>query len=310
MKLAIPDLISNSYFPALAAAELGFFEREGLDVSAELIYPVDRAYAALRDGEVDFVGGAAHAVPSAFPDWRGAKLLGGLAQGMYWFLVMRADLNIARGDLAALKGRRIGAAPWVEMGLRGVLGAAGFDPARDDIGIGPVPRTGDAGTNFGLAAAEALERGEIDGFWANGMATEIAVSRGVGTIVLDVRRGDGPPGCFGYTMPALVATDRLIERAPDIVAAAVRALVACQAALREDASRAAEVGRRRFPPREAGLIASIVERDLPFYDAAISTAAVAGMTAFGRRMGVLARDVPYAEVVATQFSGLWRGAGR
>jgi NitT/TauT family transport system substrate-binding protein len=29
MRLAIPDLISNSYFPALAAAELGFFEREG-----------------------------------------------------------------------------------------------------------------------------------------------------------------------------------------------------------------------------------------------------------------------------------------
>ena len=31
MKLAVPDLISNSYFPAAAAVELGFFEREGLD---------------------------------------------------------------------------------------------------------------------------------------------------------------------------------------------------------------------------------------------------------------------------------------
>ena len=31
MKLAIPDLISNSYFPALAAAELGHFARHGLD---------------------------------------------------------------------------------------------------------------------------------------------------------------------------------------------------------------------------------------------------------------------------------------
>jgi NitT/TauT family transport system substrate-binding protein len=25
MKLAVPDLISNSYFPAVAAVELGFF---------------------------------------------------------------------------------------------------------------------------------------------------------------------------------------------------------------------------------------------------------------------------------------------
>jgi ABC-type nitrate/sulfonate/bicarbonate transport system substrate-binding protein len=306
MKLAIPDLISNSYFPALAAVELGFFAVEGLSVSAELIYPVDRAYAALRDGEVDFVGGAAHAVPSAFPEWRGAKLLGALAQGMYWFLVMRGDLGVARGDLAALKGCRIGAAPWVEMGLRGLLDAAGVDPVRDDIRIGPVPRTGDAGTNFGLAAAEALERGEIDGFWANGMAAEIAVGRKAGTIVLDVRRGDGPPGVFGYTMPALVTTDRLINHAPDTTAAAIRALVACQKALREDPSRAAEVGRRRFPPREAGLIVRIVERDLPFYDAAISEPSLAGVVDFDRRMGVLTDPVPYEEAVATRFRDLWQ----
>ena len=79
MKLAIPDLISNSYFPALAAAELGFFACEGIAVSAELIFPVDRAYAALRDGEVDLFGGAAHGALAAFPEWRGVKLLGALA---------------------------------------------------------------------------------------------------------------------------------------------------------------------------------------------------------------------------------------
>ena len=42
MKLAIPDMISNSYFPAVAAIELGFLKREGLDVTLELIYPVDK----------------------------------------------------------------------------------------------------------------------------------------------------------------------------------------------------------------------------------------------------------------------------
>src|SRR5436305_7915468 len=201
MKLAIPDLISNSYFPALAAAELGFFEREGLAVSAELIFPVDRAYEALRDGSVDFVGGAAHGALAAFSEWRGVKLLGALAQGMYWFLVMRAELGIARGDLAALRGRRIGAAPWVEMGLRGLLSAAGLDPHRNDVRIGPVPgATGPGldltGVNFGLTAAEALANGAIDGLWANGMATELAVTTGMATPVLDDLRGAGPPGCL------------------------------------------------------------------------------------------------------------------
>jgi len=302
MRLAIPDLISNSYFTALAAAELGHFARHGLDVQAELIFPVDRAYEALRDGEVDFVAGAAHGALAAFPAWRGVKLLGALAQGMYWFLVMRADLGIARGDLAALAGKRIGAAPWVEMGLRRLLSDAGLDPAEDGITIAPVPG---ATTNFGLTAAQALQDGKIDGFWANGMATEIAVTSGTGSIVLDVRRGDGPAGCFDYTFGALATTERLIQKSPEVAAAALAALVDAQAELRADPSRATVVGEGRFPPRETGLIAQIVARDLPYYDAAISEKAIAQVARFARALGILDKDVHYRDIVATEFSHLW-----
>ena len=310
MKLAIPDMISNSYFPALAAAELGCFRREGIEVEAGLIFPVDRCYQALRDGEVDFVAGAAHGALAAFPEWRGVRLLGALAQGMYWFLVMHADLGIARGDLGALRGRRIGAAPWVEMGLRRLLAAAGLDLRRDDIKIGPVPGTTGRGTvgttvNFGLTAAQALENREIDGFWANGMGTEIAVSRGVGSVVLDVRRGDGPKGCFDYTMGVLATTDRLVEQQPETAAAATRALVAAQGLLKSDLSRATEAAAKRFPPRETGLIAGIVERDLPYYDPAIRPESIAAVNDFARWLSLLDDDVPYEQIVATRFSNLW-----
>ena len=305
MELAIPDLISNSYFPVLAAAELGYFQREELDVTVELIFPVDRAYEALRDGEVDFVGGAAHGALAAFPQWRGVKLLGALAQGMYWFLVMRTELGIARGDLAALRGRRIGAAPWVEMGLRRLLAASGLDPISDRIEIGSVPGATGSSINFGLTAAEALAKGKIDGFWANGMAAELALSSGTGTIVLDVRRGDGPAGCFDYTMPVLAATDRVVEQSPDIAAAALRALVATQNALKQDVTLATTVGKKRFPPHEATLIADIVRRDLPYYEAAITPTSVAAINEFARDIGVLVTDVPYEQIVATQFRDLW-----
>lgn len=305
MKLAVPDLISNSYFTAVAAAELGHFARHGLDIEAELIFPVDRAYEAMRDGEFDFVAGAAHGALSAFPAWRGCKLLGALAQGMYWFLVMRSELGIARGDLAALKGKRIGAAPWVEMGLRRLLIAAGLDPAQNDITIAPVPGAVGASTNFGLTAAQALADGKIDGFWANGMATEIAVASGTGTIVLDVRRGDGPAGCFDYTFGALATTDRLIADSPEIAEAALRALIDAQRDLKADAGRATLVGEKRFPSRETGLIAPIVARDLPYYDAAISEKAIAGVAGFARSLGILNEDVDYGDVVATRFSHVW-----
>ena len=166
MKLAVPDLISNSYFPAVAAVELGFFESEGLDVSLELVFPVDKAYRALQDGAVDFVGGSAHSALAAFPEWQGVKLLCAQAQGMYWFLVMRADLGARRGDLGVVKGRSIGAAPWVEMGLRRLLIGAGIDLQRDRVTIAPVPGASGSGggiVNFGVTAAKALEDGKIDG---------------------------------------------------------------------------------------------------------------------------------------------------
>ena len=306
MKLAVPDIISNSYFPAAAAVELGFFAREGLDVSLELIFPVNKCYQALRDGAVDFVGGSAHSALAAFPEWQGVRLLCAQAQGMYWFLVMRSDLRPARGDVGIVKGRLIGAAPWVEMGLRRLLVELGIDLEKDQVRIAPVPGAVGAGVNFGVTAARALEAGKIDGFWANGMGTEVAVRGGFGTVVLDVRRGDGPKGCFDYTMASVAASERLIARAPDEAAAAVRAIVKTQAALKQDVAQSTQVGRKLFPPSEAPLIVDLIRRDLPYYDPTISPEFVDGMNGFARASGILKGSVRYENVVATQFSHLWK----
>ena len=297
MKLAVPDMISNSYFPAIAATELGCFAQEGLDVALELIFPVDKAYAALREGAVDLVAGSAHSALAAFPQWEGVKLVCAQAQGMYWFLVMHADYAAGRGDIAAVRGRRIGAAPWVEMGLRALLVEAGIDPERERVTIAPVPGAQGAGVNFGLTAAQALAERKIDGFWANGMGAEVAVRSGVGTIVLDVRRGDGPKRCFNYTMAAVATTDRLLAAAPALAGATMRAIAKTHAALRADLTLATKVGRKLFPPQEAELIAGLIARDLPYYDTAISEAFVAGMNAFARDRRILHGDVPYAQIV-------------
>jgi hypothetical protein len=43
-RIAVPDLVSNSYFPAIAVIVLDLFNREGLDVVHELIFPNYKAY--------------------------------------------------------------------------------------------------------------------------------------------------------------------------------------------------------------------------------------------------------------------------
>jgi len=303
--VAVPDLVSNSYFPAIAAMELGFFKQEGLDVVHELIFPNYKAYEALRDGTIDFVAVPAHAGLPVFPDWRGAKLLAALAQGMFWLLVMRSDLDAAPGDVNAVKGRTIGAAPLVALGLQRMLIESGIDLKRDAVRIVGVPGASEPGVSFGVAAAQALEQGQLDGFWANAMGAENAVRRGVGRVVLDIRRGIGPAFAFHYTMPVLVTSDRSIERDSEMIAAGVRAVVNAQRALKADVTLATKVGRALFPSHEAALIADVVERDLPYYDPVISEQAVAEMSRFARAAGLMQGPVSYEQVVATQFRDLW-----
>jgi ABC-type nitrate/sulfonate/bicarbonate transport system substrate-binding protein len=304
MKIATPDLVTNSYFPALAAEELGVYREEGVDAHVELLPSLDAVHA-LRDGAVDFVAGGAHTTLLAFPRWRGAKLVVTLSQGTPWLLVLRADLPARRGDIGAIKGLRIGAAPGPDRALLRLLDEVGIDPARDGIRIGPVPGAHDPGASFGVVAADALERRLVDGFWANALGSETAVRRGVGKVIADVRRGDGPPAAGQYTFAALSTTEALIAREPERVAAAVRAIVRTQGMLRKEPALASEVGRRRFPPEAAEIIAAIVERDLPFYDPVIPEAAVAAMSGFAQAIGLLATPVAYDEVVATRFRDLW-----
>jgi ABC-type nitrate/sulfonate/bicarbonate transport system substrate-binding protein len=310
MRIAVPDLITNSYFPALAAEELGLYKAEGLDAHVELLTPAPAAMAALRDGTVQAVVTGGHTTLTAFPGWEGAKLCVAVAQGTPWLLVLRADLGAKRGDVQAIKGLRIGAAPGPDAALRRLLVESGIDIDRDGVHLMRVPGTERPGASFGVCAAEALESRQIDGFWANALGSETAVRRGVGQIVVDVRRGDGPPAARHFTFAALITTEALIERQPDQVAAAVRGIVSAHRALRADPARATEVGRRRFPPAATEMIATLVQRDLPFYDPVIHEEAVRTMNDFARALGLLQAPAHYEEVVAVRFRPFWTAQPR
>jgi ABC-type nitrate/sulfonate/bicarbonate transport system substrate-binding protein len=305
MRIAAVDLVSNTCFPALAAEELGFYKAEGLDAHIELV-PMLGATKALRDGTADaMIAGSVHDLLTEFPGWGGAKLLVALSQGTPWLLTVRADLPGTRGDIRAVKGRRLTAADGPDLALRVMLIGAKIDPDRD-LQIMKLPGARTRDVSFGVFAARALEAGQIDGFWANAMGSETAVSRGIGKVLIDVRRGDDPGEVRHFTFAGLATTEALLDRDPECAAAAIRAIVNTQKALRAKPSLAAEVGRRRFPPESAELIARIVERDLPFYDPVIYKEAVAGLNRFAQSIGHLPGPVPYEQVVAVRFRDLWR----
>ena len=131
------------------------------------------------------------------------------------------------------------------------------------------------------------------------MGAELAVNSGVGTLVLDARR-DGTAEMKGYTFPALVCTEKTIRERPEAARAARKAVEQAQKALKEDPSRATAIGRKLFPPAEAGMIAELIRRDAPYYDASIAPRTVDSMNRFARDLKLLSRNVGYEDVV-------WKG---
>jgi NitT/TauT family transport system substrate-binding protein len=306
-RLVVADLDSPSYFVATAAVELGYFREEGIDAELERAYGALNGPERLRNGEIHFLGGPAYMATRAFPGWKGAKLLCALAQYSYWFLAVRAGLDVRRGDLSALKGLRISSSTaFPEVGLRHLLKQAGIDLERDRVSIVPLPSTRDEHLKYRVGV-DALAQNIADAYWGNGMRLAIGEKLGVAKVHLDLRRGDGPPGARFYNFPALTTTERLIEEQPQIAAAAVRAIVKTQKALAADPSRATAIGKRLFAPEAASLIADLIARDAPFYDATISTEAVDGINNLALANGLLTQPLPYDSLVASQFRQLWKG---
>ncbi|MEE8332819.1 MAG: ABC transporter substrate-binding protein [Alphaproteobacteria bacterium] len=306
MRIAAVDLVSNTCFPALAADELGFFKDEGLDARIELVSAMGST-KALRDGAADaMIAGSVFDVLTEFKDWGGAKLCVALSQGTPWLLTVRSDFAAPRGDFDSLRGLRFTAAEGPDIAFKQMLRRGGLDPDRD-LKIFDLPGAKERHVSFGVFAAEALAEGKIDGFWANAMGAETAVTSGVGKIHVDVRRGDDPGDIRFATFAGLATTDDFIAREPGEVDAAVRAIVKAQQALRADPALAREVGARKFPPDSAALIAAVIERDAPFYDPVISETAVEHLNAFAQSVGQLSGPVTYDQVVATRCRPLWTG---
>ncbi len=305
IRIAAVDLVSNTCFPALAADVLGYYKAEGVDAEIELVAALG-ATKALRRGDVDaMIAGSVHDVLTEFPDWNGVKLAVALSQGTPWLLVVRSDLRARRGEITALKGLRLTAADGPDLAFKQLLQAAKIDPDRD-VQIVKLAGSKARDVSFGVFAARALEAGEIDGFWANAMGAETAVSRGAGKILVDVRRGDDPDEVRRFTFAGLAVSESFLDSDSESVAAAVRGIVRAQNALRRDPKLAAEVGGRKFPGEAAALITAVVQRDAAFYDPVIYEDAVVALNRFAHSIGHLSGPVPYEHVVAVRYRDLWR----
>ena len=141
-----------------------------------------------------------------------------------------------RGEIEAVKGRRIAADRGPDLVFKYLLRESGIDIERDRVEIGPLPES-EPVTSFGVAAGRALADGKLDGFWAGnvcGLRKLTALHLGGGCVVVDTRRGDGPSGAGNYSFAALATTESNIKTEPERIEAVIRAVVRAQSVIREN----------------------------------------------------------------------------
>lgn len=303
-RMMVADYDSPSYFVATAAVKLGFFKKEGIDVEFIAEYGAKHGPERLRDGTIHFFGGPAFAATRAFPSWQGVRLVAALAQHSYWFMGIRKDIDIRRGDINALKGLRISSSfAFPRTALRHMLIQAGIDVDRHEVRI--VESLPSKSESHSLDGLNALQENLADGFWGNGMRLALAEKAGIAKLHLDLRRGDGPSDARYYNFAALTVTEALIEKEPEVVAAAVRAIVSTQKALKANCNLAKIVGDELFPGDEADMIPILVARDAPFYDATITYESIEGLNKFAVANGLLKERLAYNQIAAGQFKDIW-----
>jgi ABC-type nitrate/sulfonate/bicarbonate transport system substrate-binding protein len=216
---------------------------------------------------------------------------------------MKAGLA-KRGEIAVVKGCRIAVDHGPDRVFKYLLSEAGIDVTSDRVDMVPPPANS-SGSSFGVDAGRALAEGKVDGLWSNVLGCELAIHLAGASVVIDTRRGDGPPGAGNYSFAALAAKESLIEAAPERIEAVIRAVVRAQSVIQQDPPLAAEVARRLFPAVEAELMGQILARDAEFYQPSITMEAITELNRFVQAVGLLSSPVAYDQVVATQFRSLW-----
>lgn len=305
MRLAIPDIMSPSYFPVIAAVDLGYMRQCGAEVELIHLFPVTAAITALRVGEIEAVAGSAHALFHGAVDGGGVVLVAGVSRYMDWYLVVRSDLGPIH-DLSDLWGLTIAAAPGPDGALIQMLIDSGVDPK--SLSIGPVQDLSGGTASFGMTAARALNEGRVDGFWANGLGAEFASRLGTGRIIVDGRRGGGPPGAQRYTFASLMSTRQVLHDQADEMGAVVAGLAMAQRELKADPSLARAVAQQRFPEEEAKLIVPLIARDAPFYDQTIDADDIAHLVSFATNQQLTTLALGFDDLVADASRDLWSSA--
>jgi NitT/TauT family transport system substrate-binding protein len=287
------------FVPVWIAKERGFYEERGLDVTLQEVGGGAELRTAILSGAVQLIIQSPEGSAPLYV--QGQRLVNVVAtQGkLNWALVLgkQHEGKVAPGDLASLKGMTFGVTgrgSGGDMQLQALLRRGELVPD-EDVSIVAIGQY--------AAGVAAMEQGQIDGIMAVEPATAQALDAG-GFIFVDYGQGDAYPGADTVPMGSLATTAEYLDANGETVRAVVEAVVDAMIFIREDPTWSADyiAGLSGLTVEQAR---RIVDKELVDNSPVISEEGWNTLVGLLKSGGVLEVDVPYAEVVASQFADIW-----
>ena len=240
------------FLAAYVAKAKGYFAEEGLQGDVRIFRGGVQALAAVMSKDAEVYLGPPSTAMKAIKAGQDVTVFGNVMDQIPTNIVIQGSIAKAKGVTAtspmidrikALKGLTIGvnaAGGAPEQVLQFTLAAAGLDPTKD-VKIAPVGST--------AALLGSFEQKRIDGFAFSSPASDVAVERFGGLMVVNYGRGEYEP-LRGFLYLGLIARTEWLNEDPDRAARTVRVFAKALKLIRDKPDEARAAVRTFFKDME------------------------------------------------------------
>lgn len=287
--------------PVMVAQERGFFRQEELEVELTIFKGGSEVAPALINGNIDVAqGSVAHPIKLLEKGLKTKILV--LTQATPTFVLVMAKKHGDVKDVSQFQGQSFKIAiarrgSDSDMMMRAVLAWKKLEPERD-VTLIQIPSY----ANHLLA----IERGDVDGSMMVQPFAEVGIRQGTVGSLLDFAAGQGPRELQDRPWTSLYVTDAFYNDKRDMARALVRATVRGHKLIWDDVDAATTVAQKYFPKQKEELLRAVIKGSRDAYQPALTKQRFDAENRYLLFGGIIKTAQPYAELVGTEMSGLWK----
>ncbi|MBI3965805.1 MAG: ABC transporter substrate-binding protein [Chloroflexi bacterium] len=301
VNVKIGALTIFEWVPLFAAKELGYFERESINAEIVIFRGGSEITQAMLGKSLDVSATTLDRALILAEKGQLIKNLVSVVNRVTQSIIVRSDVNVAPGDLKALKDKTLGITSpgsGTDLYLRYLLKGVGLDPDKDAkiIAVGS-----------GQTAISALQNKAVDGVNGNDPMVALLVDvQKSAKMVLDIAK-EGPGPFKNMPFVGLQVTDEWLKANPETAKRIIRAQHRANEDLRNDPEKALSVAKKYFENLDDNLGRLVLKKHAPLWRSPILPEEMKVANQVYKELGQITKDIPYEDItVGPELRELWK----